>query len=84
MQEKNELIKLVSESNSLSEILRKQGKAVSGSSLKILKNNLKDYKIEYYFLNNTTFVNSKNPKPLEEVLVKNSNYSSSRLKGRLI
>ena len=44
MQEKNELIKLVSESNSLSEVLRKQGKSISGSSINILKNDLNNYK----------------------------------------
>ena len=52
MQEKNELIKLVSESNSLSEILRKQGKSISGSSMSILKSNLNNYNIKYHFLDN--------------------------------
>ena len=40
MQEKEMLEKLVSESSSLSEVLKKQGKSISGSSFKILKNNL--------------------------------------------
>ena len=84
MQEKNELEKLVNESNSLSDILRKQGKAVSGSSLRILKNDLDIYKIDYYFLNKINYINSKTLKPLEEILVNNSNYSSSKLKTRLI
>ena len=42
MQEKNELIKLVSDSESLSDVLRKSGKAVSGSSINCLKKKLED------------------------------------------
>ena len=52
MQEKNELKKLVLESNSLSDILRKQGKSISGSSMNILKNSLKNYNIDMADKNN--------------------------------
>ena len=84
MQEKIKLIKLVSECNSLSDILVKEGKAVSGSSLKCLKRELEDYGIEYFFLNKRDPNKIGVSKPLEEILVENSNYSSSKLKKRLI
>lgn len=81
IQEKFELEKLVNESNSLSEILRKQGKAVSGASVNLLKEKLNKYKINYSFLDEKTI---KNKKPLEEILVINSTYSSKDLLNRLI
>ena len=84
MQEKNELIKLVSESNSLSEILRKQGKSISGSSMSILKNNLNNYNIKYHFLDKKEANNLNRKKMLNDILIENSNYSSSNLKKRLI
>ena len=84
MQEKNELIKLVSESNSLSEILRKQGKSISGSSMSILKNNLNNYNIKYHFLDKKEVNNLNRKKMLNDILIENSNYSSSNLKKRLI
>ena len=84
MQEKNELKKLVLESNSLSDILRKQGKSISGSSMNILKNSLKNYNIEYHFLNKKGSNLPGKKKDLSEILIENSNYSSSYLKKRLI
>lgn len=51
MTEKEELEKLVKESDSFAEVLRKQGKSVSGSSIKTLKNKLNEYEISYLFLN---------------------------------
>ena len=84
MQEKNELIKLVSESNSLSEILRKQGKSISGSSMSILKSNLNNYNIKYHFLDNKQSSNLYKKKTLSDILTENSTYSSHYLKLRLI
>lgn len=81
MTEKEELEKLVIESSSLSEILRKQGKSISGSATKILKNKLDNYGISYLFLNEKEIGKQI---PLEEVLVENRNYNSNTLKKRLI
>lgn len=81
MTEKEELEKLVKESNSLSEILRKQGKSISGSATKILKDKLDNYGISYLFLNEKEI---KKQIPLEEILVENRSYSSSLLKKRLL
>lgn len=81
MTEKEELEKLVKESDSFAEVLRKQGKSVSGSSIKTLKNKLNEYEISYLFLNRRQIHAQI---PLEEVLVENRDYSSSRLKRRLI
>ena len=84
MQEKNELIKLVSESNSLSEVLRKQGKSISGSSMNILKNDLNNYNIKYHFLDNKTTNRPGEKKSLNKFLTEHSICSSSYLKKRLI
>lgn len=81
MTEKEELEKLVKESNSFAEILRRQGKSNSGSATKILKSKLNEYGISCLFLDNKKIFK---PLPLEEVLVENRDYSSSRLKKRLI
>lgn len=84
MQEKNELIKLVSDSESLSDVLRKSGKAVSGSSINCLKKKLEDYEIDYFFLNKKNTIKPRKLKSLKEILIVNSNYSSSDLKKRLV
>lgn len=84
MQEKEMLEKLVSESSSLSEVLKKQGKSISGSSLKILKNNLDNYDIKYHFLNKKGSKYIFRNKPLTDILIENSDHSSSDLKKRLI
>lgn len=47
MEEEKELIKIVFESNSLAEVLRKQGKAISGDAISLLKHKLKEYNIDY-------------------------------------
>lgn len=79
---KEELEYLVSTSNSFSEILRKQGKAISGASVKALQQLLADYEIECNF--NTHSIQSKEKKSLLEILVQNSTYQSAKLKNRLI
>ena len=81
MTEKEKLIELVKTSSSFTEILRKQGKAVSGSALKVLKNSLDNYGISYLFINEKEI---KSKIPIEELLVENKRYKSSDLKRRLI
>ena len=82
MTEKENLEQLVKTSNSFSEILRKQEKAISGASVKLLKNKLQQYNIECNF--NTSSIQTKDKKTLNELLVENSNYQSAKLKDRLI
>ena len=81
MTEKEKLEQLVKECNSFREILEKQGKAVSGDSVKLLKSKLDSYKISYLFIKEKEI---KKQIPLQEILVENSNYKSSDLKKRLI
>lgn len=82
MEEKLLLQQLVKECNRFSEILRRQGKAISGASVKLLKQKLEDYKISYHFISES--LKEKEAKPLEEILVENSSYKSQDLKRRLI
>lgn len=82
MTEKENLIYLVETSNSYSEILRKQGKAISGASVKVLKQTLEQYNIECSF--NTKSIVNKEKKSLEKILVQNSTYQSNKLKLRLL
>lgn len=82
MKEKELLQQLVNTSDSLSEILRKQGKATSGAALKVLKEKLKAYEIEYSFIPVSTFTSS--PKPLKEYLKKDTVIKSQDLKRRLL
>lgn len=80
MDRKEELQKLVDNSQSLSEVLRKQGKSVSGAAVKVLKNELNTYGIKYKFL--PQHISSK--KDLKDILVENSTYyTSSDLLKRL-
>lgn len=83
MTEKEELQKLVKECSSFSDILRKQGKAISGTSLKILKEKLKTYEIPHHFVVETRGGKIAK-KSISELLVKNSNHKSQNLKRRLI
>ena len=81
MDERETLIKLIKESNSLSDMLRKSGKSVSGASLKLLKEKLSEYGIDYFFLCEKTITT----KSLDEILVENSTYNSSHhLMNRII
>ena len=82
MTEKEKLEKLVKESNSFSDILRKQGKSISGTAIKFLKKKLNDYDISHLLVNKPT--NFKSKIPLVEILVKNTYYKGSDLKRRLI
>ena len=78
---KEELQNLVKISSSLSDIIRRQGKAVSGASMKLLKQELDLHQIDYHFLPDKS---SKKLIPLEDILVNGSNYQSSKLLQRLI
>jgi predicted PP-loop superfamily ATPase len=80
--EKQYLEQLVKESDSFSEILRKQNKAVSGTAVKILKDKLDLYQIPYHFINDKDVPKTKTS--LNEILVENSKFQSSKLKNRLI
>lgn len=80
MEEKEQLEKLVKESESFAEILRKQGKAVSGAAIKILKNKLDEYEIRYDFIKFKEIVKYD----LKDVLVENRPYNSSSLRKRLL
>ena len=81
MKEKEVLEKLVQECNSFNEILRKQGKAISGAAVKVLKEKLDAYNISYHFINEKTI---RSKKELSEILTKNSSYKSADLKKRLV
>ena len=80
MTEKEQLIYLVNNSSSLSDVLRKQGKSVSGTAIHILKQKLEEYGIPYFF------VKEKEIKALSlnEILTRDKPYSSEKLKRRLI
>jgi ribosomal protein L7Ae-like RNA K-turn-binding protein len=80
--EKEELQRLVDESSSLTDILRKQGKSVSGTTVKILKNKLDEYGIQYFFIKEKDIIGKKIE--LSEILKKDRPYRSSALKQRLI
>ena len=82
MQEKEILQHLVDTSESLSEILRKQNKAISGTSIKILKEKLEVYGIQYHFLNYNHA--NKNKLSLQDKLQEGTNVKSSDLKNLLI
>lgn len=84
MQNEKELLeKLVVESNSYTEILRKLNKSSSGTAVKLLKEKLDNYGIIHHFISNT--IGGKiNKIPLEEILVENRSYKSQDLKKRLI
>ena len=61
MKEKEILEQLVKESNSFSEILRKQNKTISGASIKLLKQKLDTYKISYSFIKKKKVIAKKIP-----------------------
>ena len=84
MQEEKELLeKLVAESNSYAEILRKLGKSNSGTATRLLKQKLDDYEISHHFIKDKGYKPGQSI-PLEEILVENRPYSSDKLKKRLI
>lgn len=82
MKEKELLQQLVNTSESLSEILRKQGKAKSGAALKVLKNTLEAYNIDYGNLDFT--YTQRKVYSLNEKLQKGTNPTPQKLKQQLI
>ncbi len=88
--EENKLKSIISESFSMSDVLRKLNIAVRGGNYKTLRNYVKKYNIDTsHFdphkkqieaLNKS---NKKRKKDLIDILVKDSNYGSSLLKSRL-
>lgn len=82
MKEKELLQQLVNTSESLSEVLRKQGKAISGAALKVLKNTLEAYNIDY---GNLDFTHTQRKVfSLNEKLQKGTNPTPQKLKQQLI
>ena len=80
MEEKEILEKLVKECNSFKEILKKQNKAVSGASVKVLKEKLNAYGIPYHFINKTTIGSKKELDEIEDD-VRNAAYEIINRKG---
>lgn len=72
---------LVNESNSLFEILIKQGRKCTNDNIEILKKELEEHGIDHA---NIPIKQIFQKQTLEEILVEDSNYQSSRLKKRLI
>lgn len=81
---KEELQKLVNESNSYREILVKQGKSISGAAIKLLKSTLDSYGIDTHLLYERKPHKHAEKIPLENLLVKSSFYDKKNLKRRLI
>lgn len=80
---KEELEKLVKESYSFTEVLNKQGKAVSGAAVKVLKETLDAYGIDYHNLYER-LPKDKKEITLDGAMVENSEVSRKRLKFLLI
>ena len=72
---------LVNESNSLFELLVKQNIKGTNENIELLKDELEEHGIDYSHLPNRTILQRQT---LDEILVENSNYQSSKLKKRLI
>lgn len=81
--DKNKLVDIVNSCESLSEVLRKLNKSISGTSMKILRNELDELGIKYHFLNQNLGGNGTSI-PLEEILKDNKTFNSRALKKKLI
>lgn len=81
--DKELLIKLLQESNSYAEVLKKLGKSNSGAATKLLKQTLDDLGITHHFLNEKQYKIGQII-PLEDILNNNHPYSSTKLRERLI
>lgn len=81
---REEIEKIVLESANFTEVLRKMGKSVSGAAVKVLKNELDAYGIDYHLLYERNPHKCNKTIPLEEMLVKNSYVNKKNLKKRLI
>ena len=72
---------LINESDSLFDILMKQGRKGTNENIEQLKKELEEQNIDYSALPVKTILEKQ---PIEEILVEDSNYQSSKLKKRLI
>ena len=72
---------LFNESTSLFEILNKQGLKCTNENIELLKEELEQHGIDYSYIPTKTLFKKL---PLEEILIEDSNYDSSKLKKRLI
>lgn len=90
--QEEEFLQVVKSSSSLSQILAHYGLSTSSSNYRRLKDKLVDSKIDYSHISlginsnkgRKDFWLKKEPAPLEDVLVQNSNYSRTYLKRRLL
>ncbi len=80
------LEQMAQESFTYSEMLRKMNKRISGASYRSLKNHIEKYNIDInHFTHRSRKESPKNKIPLEQILIRNSNYvSGTNLKQRLI
>lgn len=83
---KNNFLKLISESNSISEAIRKLGMDCrTGGAYKTIKKRIDEENIDTSHIGTIkTSPYGKSSIPLEKVLVKNSSYSRNSLKKRLL
>src|ERR1051326_4474264 len=83
---KKEFLKNIENSISMSEALIKCGLTNKSGNYKTLNKRIKEEQIDISHFNNTEKFKSplKVKKPLEQVLVKNSNHNSNHLKKRLL
>lgn len=80
-----EFRKLVADSTSFSEVLRRIGLQVYGGSLKLLQKRIARLQIDTsHFTSNQPRLNPQNKIPLQEILVEHSPYPRIHLKPRLI
>lgn len=87
-----EFLQVVKSSSSLSQILAHYGLSTASSNYRKLKDRLAESKIDYSHISlginsnkgRKDFWLKKDPEPLENVLVQNSNYNRTRLKRRLL
>jgi transposase-like protein len=86
---REELVKVVANSNSLSDIVRSFNLVVAGSHYKTLKKRLQEDNIDFSHIklglgNNKGRRFCSTAKPLQEIMIKNSNYNRGNLKKRLL
>lgn len=84
-----QFIKTVKTSFSIAEILRKIGRRPAGGNYKIAKNKIKVLKLNCSHFTGKGYLKGKThnwspKKPLENILISDSNYNSNRLRNRLI
>ena len=83
--DKKKLVELIQESFTMTEVLAYFGMQNKGGNHRTLKERLEFEKIDYSKLKNNFRRGSLKPRiPLEDILVKNSNFNRSNLKKRLI